>query len=516
MKQQLLEFVIYGKRIDDFNNLSVSELKSWMMLHFNVDNDLKDKIFFDIGKEIVRCITNLEGVKLGYLSLDRAIPTLSGGEIQRLRLANQLSCSLSGLLYVLDEPTKGLHINDIRNIVHLVEELKARGNTVLIVEHNGEIIRNADYIIDIGPRGGVYGGEIIFEGTPNDLLKSKHSLTAQYLKDYKKGGIQRTDIKKCKYITIRNATFNNIKEQNFIVPLHHLVCITGASGSGKSTFVEFILEPSIKSGNPVNCENIEGISGINGIIKIDQSPIGRSPKSNVATYTGLFDIIRNIFAMTDEAKKRGYTKSHFSFNLDGGRCDDCKGDGVLKIDMSFMGELYIECPTCKGKRYMPSILEIEFNGKNIYDVLSMSVLEAYEFFKLEKRASDILKCLIDVGLDYLKIGQSSLTISGGEAQRIKLAKYLNGKGVKNTIYILDEPSSGLHHKDILKLIDLLQRIVNLGNTVVVVEHNLEIIKSSDYIIDMGDEGGHLGGKIVDQGPIGTIKRNRKASIYSMI
>lgn len=516
LKSELLKFEIYGNNIRYFNNLTVSELKLWLTENSRENGDLKDKVFVEIAQEVIRYIENLENVKLGYLSLDRSIPTLSSGEAQRLRLANQISCSLSGLLYVLDEPTMGLHVNDIKNIIFLINELKEKGNTILMVEHNAEVMMKADNIIDIGPRGGIYGGYVIFNGSPIELIKNEQSSTANYLNNYRKNTINAEEINSNEYIRIQNATYNNINMQNFIVPLNQLVCITGVSGSGKSTFVEDILEPSISKKYNVNCDSIEGIENISKVIKVEQSPIGRSPKSNVATYTGLFDIIRDIFASTDEAKKGNLNKSYFSFNIEGGRCDNCKGDGILKIDMSFMGDTYIECNVCEGKRYKQNILDIKYNEKNIYDVLNMTVIEAYEFLKLNKKASNILKCLIDVGLDYIKIGQSALTISGGEAQRIKLAKYLSEKNLKNIVYILDEPSSGLHNEDTKKLINLLKNIVKSGNTVVVVEHNPEVIRSSNYIIDMGNEGGASGGKVIDMGTINEIKRNNLASICTIL
>lgn len=516
LKSELLKFKIYDVDIQYFNNLTVSELKSWLTEHIRENGDLKDKVFMEIAKDIIRFIENLENVNLGYLSLDRSIPTLSGGEAQRLRLANQISCSLSGLLYVLDEPTMGLHVNDIKNIVFLINKLKEKGNTILMVEHNAEVMINADNIIDIGPRGGIYGGYIIFNGSPTDLMKNEQSYTANYLNNYSKNTVDVEKIEINEYIEVKNATYNNIFKQNFIIPLNQLVCITGVSGSGKSTFVKDILEPSIDKKHNVNCESIEGIDKISNVIKVEQTPIGRSPKSNVATYTGLFDIIRDMFASTDEAKNSNLNKSYFSFNVEGGRCDNCQGDGVLKIDMSFMGDTYVECSVCKGKRYKKNILNIKYNDKNIYDVLNMTVVEASEFFKSNKKASNILKCLLDVGLDYIKIGQSALTISGGEAQRIKLAKYLSEKNSKHMVYILDEPTSGLHNEDTKKLVALLKNIVKSGNTVVVVEHNPEVIRNSNYIIDMGNEGGMLGGKVIDMGTIDEIKENNLASICHIL
>lgn len=516
LKQDILKFTIYNKNISELNNMTLTELKLWLISSIVKNGDIKDKVFEEITSEVVKRIENLERLKLGYLSLDRSIPTLSGGEAQRLRLANQLSCGLSGLLYVLDEPTMGLHANDIKNICSMLSELKKKGNTLLLVEHNPYVMLNADRIIDIGPKGGIYGGNIIFNGLPSEIMEDKNSVTGNYLKSYKDSVQNEINKKIEKKIEIQGATYNNIINQNCVIPLNEFVVITGVSGAGKSTLTECILEPSLNKRTNINCKSIVGIEEINKVIKVDQSPIGRSPKSNIATYTGMFDLIRDIFAKTTEAKKNKLTKSHFSFNVEGGRCEKCQGDGTIKIDMNFMPDAYIECDECNGRRYKEQVLNVKYNDKDISEVLEMTVVEAYEFFKSIPKISSTLQCLIDVGLDYVKVGQSALTISGGEAQRIKLAKYLSDESSKNIMYILDEPSVGLHNNDIKKLIKLLYKIITRGNSIVIVEHNVEIIRNAEYIIDMGMEGGPLGGKIIDMGRPTEIKENGIASVSNVL
>jgi excinuclease ABC subunit A len=519
-REEVLQFNIYGRNIYDLHKISLTELREWLSNNINKDNDVNSievKVFNEIAYELIPRLQNLEKLKLGYLSLGRNIPSLSGGESQRVRLANQLSCGLSGLLYVLDEPTMGLHVNDIRNICDVLNELKERGNTLVLVEHNAEVMMSADNIIDIGPKGGIYGGEVIFNCSPNELINEDESITGNYLKEYKNNKlVYSSNINFDKYIRIEGATSNNIVNQKFDIPLNKLTVLTGVSGAGKSTFVKNILEPSLRKRIGVNCKSIIGIDDIKKVIQVDQLPIGRSPKSNIATYTGMFDLIRDFFARLPEAKENKITKSCFSFNVDGGRCEKCQGDGVIKIDMSFMPDTYIECDECSGKRYKDYILNIKYNEKNISDVLNMTVIEAFEFFKETKKIASILQCLIDVGLDYVKIGQSALTISGGEAQRIKLAKYLSDEISKNVLYILDEPAVGLHNYDIKKLINLMKKIVNRGNSVVVVDHNVEIIRSADYIIDMGMQGGALGGKVVAMGSAAEIKKNSNASVCNIL
>lgn len=515
LAKEILEYYIYGKNIHDLLSMNLSELKNWLLKNINLKKNLNDSVYRDVSSEIVKRIENLEKVKLGYLSLDRSIPSLSGGESQRLRLANQISSELSGLLYVLDEPTMGLHVNDVKNICEILLELKEKGNTLLIVEHNPEVINSADRVIDIGPKGGIYGGYLVFDGTPKNLIK-ENNLTGEYLRNYKNYKIDSIPNDVEHYIEIKGAKYNNIEDQYFKIPLKQLVVITGVSGSGKSSFTDFILEPSIANKTNINCDLISGFKYVNKVIKVDQSPIGRSPKSNVATYTGLFDLIRDLFTNTEDAKKNKLTKSHFSFNIEGGRCPKCKGDGKIKIDMSFMPDTYVECDVCKGKRYKKNILEVMYNNKNIYDVLEMTVIEAYEFFNKNKKILNILQCLIDVGLDYIKIGQSALTISGGEAQRIKLAKYLSNESSKENLYILDEATVGLHGSDVQKLLNLVKKIVKRKNTVVMIEHNINIIRNADYIIDMGKESGPNGGKVIDIGTIQEIKNRKKASICNFL
>lgn len=515
LRQDVLKYKILGKNIYDLLSMNLSELKIWLLKNNIVCDKTINSVYYQIIPEIISKIENLEKVKLGYISLNRSIPSLSCGELQRLKLANQISSELSGVLYVLDEPTKGLHNNDIKNICNLLLELKKRGNTLLIVEHNPEVILLADKIIDIGPKGGIYGGNLIFSGTPKSLLKSEN-LTSKYLKTYKNYIIKNKSKYIEKYIEIKGATYNNILNENFKFPLNQLIVVTGVSGSGKSTLVNFILEPSLRENKNINCDSIKGSNYIKKIVKVDQRPIGKSPKSNVATYVGLFDLIRELFASTPEARSNNLTKSHFSFNIDGGRCPNCKGDGKIKIDMSFMPNTYIDCEMCHGKRYKENILKIKYKQKNINDILQMTVIQAYEFFYNEDKITKILKCLIDVGLDYIKVGQLASDISGGEAQRIKLAKYLSNELLSNNMYILDEPTSGLHCDDIHKLLVLMKRIVNKGNTIIVIEHNIDIIKNADYIIDLGNQGGLMGGKIVDQGSLLEIKERNLASICTFI
>lgn len=517
-REEILKFNVYGRNIYDLHRISLTELREWLSNNINNDvNSIEVKVFNEIANELIPRIENLEKLKLGYISLDRSIPSLSGGESQRVRLANQLSCGLSGLLYVLDEPTMGLHVNDIKNICDVLNELKERGNTLVLVEHNAEVMMSADNIIDIGPKGGIYGGEVIFNCSPNQLMDEDKSITGNYLKEYKNNKlVYSSNTNRDKYIRIEGATSNNVINQTFNIPLNRLTVVTGVSGAGKSTFTKNILEPSLKRRTNINCNSINGIEDIKKVIQVDQSPIGRSPKSNIATYTGMFDLIRDFFAKLPEAKKNRITKSCFSFNVDGGRCDKCQGDGVIKIDMSFMPDTYIECEECNGRRYKDYILNIKYSDKNISDVLNMTVIEAFDFFKEIKKIKSILQCLIDVGLDYVKIGQSALTISGGEAQRIKLAKYLSDEISKNMVYILDEPSVGLHHYDIKKLINLIKKIVIRGNSIVVVDHNVEMIRNADYIIDMGMQGGTLGGKVIDMGRTDEIKANGIASVSNIL
>lgn len=513
LKQEILDVRILGENISTLEYKSLTELKFWLkVLRTENDSSINTKIINEISIEIINRINNLEELGLGYLSLNRSIPTLSGGEIQRVRLANQLACNLSGLLYVLDEPTMGLHSRDIKSLYNILKNLKTKGNTLLMVEHNREIMINADNIIDMGIGGGRYGGEIIAEGSPESIMKNNDSLTGKYLSGNMKINYPVHRRKAEHYLKIKKATFNNINEMDIDIPLLQFVVLTGVSGSGKSTLTEEILIPSLTKKKNINCHEIIGSEKVRRVVNVDQTPIGRTPKSNVATFTGIFDFVRDFYSGIKSSKEKGFTKSHFSFNLEGGRCENCQGDGYIKVDMSFMADTYVPCEQCKGRRYKEDILLVKHKEKNIFDILDMTVLEAYDFFQSEINIRSILKCLIDVGLDYIKLGQSAVTISGGEAQRIKLARYLSDDFSKGNFYVLDEPTVGLHFDDVNKLIKLLNDIVDRGNSLVVIEHNLELIKCADYVIDIGPQGGPRGGKIIDCGSPEEIVRNSKVSV----
>lgn len=495
----------------EVEDMAVSELKIWIN-NLNHENLIGSKIISEISSEINSRIEHLESLGLGYLSLNRNIPSLSGGELQRVRLSNQLSCGLSGLLYVLDEPTMGLHSNDISKIISLLRNLKSKDNTILLVEHNREIMHFADEIIDMGIGGGANGGNIIAVGTYEEVMNNPNSLTGKYLSDSMKIEVPSKRRNVEDFIKITGAKSNNVIDQNFNIPIGVFTVLTGVSGSGKSSFTDNVLIPSLSLKKAVNCEKITGTNLIKKVISVDQSPIGRTPKSNIATYTGVFDIIRDMFSETGHAKEQQYTKSHFSFNVDKGRCEKCQGDGYIKIDMSFMADTFVLCDECLGMRYKKEVLAIYYKDKNIYEVLSMTVLEASMFFNDNLKIQNVLKCLIDVGLDYITLGQPANTLSGGEAQRVKLAKYLSAFTSENNLYILDEPSVGLHFDDVSKLIKLFNQLVNVGSTLLVIEHNLEIIKCADFVIDMGLNAGNSGGKVVDCGTPEQIVLNNIASV----
>lgn len=504
LRKEALSVKINDLNISQFTNLSVKEELQFIN---NIEFSEQNKIISDqIVKEIKSRLKFLSDVGLNYLTLSRSSGTLSGGEAQRIRLATQIGSSLMGVLYILDEPSIGLHQRDNDKLIKTLKNLRDVGNTVIVVEHDEDTMRASDYIVDIGPGAGEHGGNIVVAGTLEEIEECEASLTGQYLKGVKK---IKTPEERRKgngnFIKIKGAKENNLKDLNVNIPLGTLSIVTGVSGSGKSTLVNEVLYKGLnkivnKSKKPAGqFKEILGYENIDKIIDIDQSPIGRTPRSNPATYTGTFDIIRELYASTPEAKMRGYKAGRFSFNIKGGRCEACSGDGIIKIEMQFLSDVYVPCEVCKGKRYNRETLEVKYKGKTIDDVLNMTVEEALGFFENLPRIKNKLQTLFDVGLGYIKLGQPSTQLSGGEAQRIKLAYELSKRSTGKTLYILDEPTTGLHIHDVSKLIEILQRLVDNGNTVVVIEHNLDMIKCADYLIDLGPEGGDMGGTLVAQG-----------------
>ena len=512
-----LSVKINGKNIYEFTKMPVNEEFDFISNLYLDLSEYQLMIAKQILDEIRARLKFLIDVGLNYLDLARMASTLSGGEAQRIRLATQIGSGLSGVLYVLDEPSIGLHQRDNDQLIKTLVKLRNLGNTLIVVEHDEDTIKSADYIVDIGPKAGVDGGYIVAKGTQEDIIAEKKSITGKYLSGEKFIPIpEKIREGNGEYLKVRNAHLNNLKNLDIDIPLGKIVVLTGVSGSGKSTLMQDLIFEYAKhklrknKPKPQGVDSIEGFEHIDKIIDIDQSPIGRTPRSNPATYTDVFTHIRDLFAKTNEAKMRGYKAGRFSFNVKGGRCEACKGDGVLKIEMNFLSDVYVKCDVCKGKRYNRETLEVKYKGKTISDVLDMSVKEALEFFDSVPNIKKKLQTLNDVGLDYIKLGQSATTLSGGEAQRIKLASELNKRSTGKTLYLMDEPSVGLHWADLDKLIKIIQQLADSGNTILIIEHNMDLIKIADYIIDLGPEGGNEGGSIVATGTPKEVSKNKKS------
>ena len=522
LKKEMLAVLFHGKNIAEIAALSIAECRAFFRGLKSVGSE--EKITSQIVKEIQNRLQFLADVGLSYLSLDRESETLAGGEAQRIRLATQIGSRLVGVLYILDEPSIGLHPRDNAKLIATLKELRDLGNTVIVVEHDEETICAADWVVEIGPGAGAQGGQVVFEGSPADLKKAR-TITGLYLAGKKQAPDESMKIKKeallrsegmQKYIEITGARANNLKNITVKIPLEQFVCVTGVSGSGKSTLVDDILAKALAqklyqaNAKPAEHDTITGIEHLNKVIYVDQSPIGRTPRSNPATYTGAFTVIRDLFAATQEAKVRGYKPGRFSFNVKGGRCEACEGQGQKRIEMHFLPDVYVECEECQGTRFNKEALEVSWKGKNIADVLAMSVEEAYAFFKNVPQLKNILTTLREVGLGYVELGQSATTLSGGEAQRIKLADELARRDTGATLYILDEPTTGLHCEDVSKLLIVLRRLVNKRNTVVVIEHNLDVVSAGDWVIDLGPEGGNGGGQLVAEGTPKDITKEKKS------
>ncbi|MBP4142209.1 excinuclease ABC subunit UvrA [Flavobacterium sp. P4023] len=516
LKKEALFFKINEKNIAELCDMDISDLTAWF---HDLNTHLSDKqkrIATEVIKEIKDRLNFLMNVGLDYLALSRSSKSLSGGEAQRIRLATQIGSQLVGVLYILDEPSIGLHQRDNEKLIHSLEQLRDIGNSVIVVEHDKDMIERADYVIDIGPKAGKYGGEIISKGTPAEIL-NHHTITAMYM-----NGEMKIEVPKKrregngKFLKLTGATGNNLKNVSIELPLGKMICVTGVSGSGKSTLINETLYPILNAyyfngvKKPKPYKKIEGLEHIDKVIDIDQSPIGRTPRSNPATYTEVFTEIRNLFTMTSESMIRGYKAGRFSFNVKGGRCETCEGSGVRTIEMNFLPDVYVECETCQGKRFNRETLEIRYKGKSISDVLNMTVDEAVPFFELIPKIYRKVKTIQDVGLGYITLGQQSTTLSGGEAQRIKLAGELSKKDTGNTFYILDEPTTGLHFEDIRVLMEVINKLVDKGNTILIIEHNMDVIKLADYIIDIGPEGGKGGGQLIAKGTPEEVAKNKKS------
>jgi excinuclease ABC subunit A len=516
LNREALSYKIWDKNIAELAEMDITELRDWIDHVEEHMNEKQRTIAVEIVKEIRKRINFLLDVGLDYLALNRQSATLSGGESQRIRLATQIGSQLVNVLYILDEPSIGLHQRDNERLINSLKELRDMGNTVIVVEHDEDMMRAADWIVDIGPKAGRKGGEVVFQGKPADMLKT-HTLTAQYL-----NGERAIELPKerregnGKTIQLTGCKGNNLKDVNVTFPLGELIVVTGVSGSGKSTLINETLQPILSQHfyrslkRPMPYGKIEGIDNIDKVVNVDQSPIGRTPRSNPATYTGVFSDIRQLFVNLPEAKIRGYKPGRFSFNVKGGRCETCGGNGYKTIEMNFLPDVMVPCEVCHGKRYNRETLEVRFKGKSIADVLDMTVNMAVEFFENVPQILPKIKALQDVGLGYIKLGQSSTTLSGGESQRVKLATELAKRDTGKTLYILDEPTTGLHFEDIRILMDVLQKLVDRGNTVIIIEHNLDVIKLADYIIDMGPEGGRGGGRMLSCGTPEVVAKNQES------
>jgi excinuclease ABC subunit A len=514
LKRESLSVTVGNRNIIETTRLSVTDALAWYEALPRKLNERENHISRQVLKEIRARLTFLVDVGLDYLTLDRASGTLSGGEAQRIRLATQIGSSLMGVLYILDEPSIGLHQRDNDRLIATLERLRDLGNTLVVVEHDEETIRSADWVIDIGPGAGEHGGELIHSGPLEELLRSERSITAAYLRGDRSVPVPRRRRKGSgEWLTVRGAAENNLRGIDVTFPLGRFVAVTGVSGSGKSSLVTQILNPALAARiwgareRPGKHKAIEGIELIDKVIEIDQSPIGRTPRSNPATYTGLWGPLRELLAAVPEARLRGYKPGRFSFNVKGGRCEACEGAGIVQIEMHFLPDVYVQCEVCKGKRYNRETLEIHYKGKNVAEILEMTVDEALDFFNAVPSIRSRLQTLHDVGMGYIHLGQPATTLSGGEAQRVKLATELARRATGRTFYILDEPTTGLHFDDVARLLDVLGRLADAGNTVVVIEHNLDVIKSADWVIDLGPEGGDAGGDLVASGTPEQVARN---------